>query len=158
MVSTTRHIEAMEKINALINVRERTIKETRERLVKYGFNEEEIEDAVETALRVGLINEERFTRMYINGKTHSGWGKRKIIARLHAAGISPETIELCSDEFASKEEEYQSAMRELSKRSSRSSNPYASYMRRLVGKGYSQDIASRAVKDYLAQQTDQFPS
>lgn len=153
MVSASRHIEAMEKINALINVRERTIKETRERLEKYGFDEEEIEDAVETALRVGLINEERFTRMFIQGKTHSGWGKRKIVSRLHAAGIGQETIELCSDEFASKEDEYQSALRELSKRSSRSSNPYASYMRRLVGKGYSQDIASRAVKEYLSQQS-----
>lgn len=155
MVSASRHIEAMEKINALINVRERTIKETRERLEKCGFDEEEVDDAIGTALRVGLINEERFTRMYINGKKHSGWGKRKIVSRLHAAGIDAQTIELCSDEFASKEEEYQSAMRELSKRSSRSSNPYASYMRRLISKGYSQDVASSAVKDFLAQQSSQ---
>jgi len=49
----------MEKINALIAVRERNLKEVRERLSSSGFTPEEIDDALETAVRVNLINEER---------------------------------------------------------------------------------------------------
>lgn len=150
MVSASRHIEAMEKISSLINVRERCVKETRERLIKSGFTEEETEDAIATALRVGLISEERYARAFIRGKTHSGWGRDKIVQRLHLSGIEDETIFQCGDEFSSPDEEYENALRELSKRPSRSSNPYASYMRRLVSKGYSYDIATRAVKAYLA--------
>ncbi len=150
MVSASRHIEAMEKINSLITVRERCVKETRERLKKTGFTEEETEDAIATALRVGLINEERYTRAFIRGKVHSGWGREKIIQRLHASGIEDATIYHCEDEFPSSDEEYENALRELSKRSTRSSNPYGAYMRRLVGKGYSYDVASRAVKEFLA--------
>lgn len=152
MVSANRHIEAMEKINSLVSIRERTVKETRERLEKYGFNEEEVQDAVETALRVGLINEERFTRAYIRGKSNAGWGRKKIVYRLHMSGINDELINICEDEFPSSNQEYESALHEIKKRPSRSSNPYAAYMRRLVGRGFSHEIASRAVKDYLSSQ------
>ena len=60
----------MEKINALIAVRERNLKEVRERLSSSGFTPEEIDDALETAVRVNLINEERYARAFIRGKVH----------------------------------------------------------------------------------------
>lgn len=151
MISATRHIEAMEKISSLISVRERSILETRERLGKSGFTPEEVEDAVAAALRVGLINEERYTRAFIRGKTHSGWGKRKIMQRLHANGIDDALVEAYSDEFASGDQEYERAKSELLKRPAHSKDPYATYMRRLIGKGYSGQVAARAVKDVLAE-------
>lgn len=141
----------MEKINSLIIVRERAVKETRERLAKGGFTQEEIDEAIAAALRVGLLNEERYTRAFIRGKTHSRWGRMKIVQRLHANGISDETIRACEDEFASLDEEFQTALAEIEKRPSRAADPYASYMRRLVGKGFSQDVASRAVKSFLSR-------
>jgi regulatory protein len=142
----------MEKIASLIAVRERSIIETHERLGKSGFTPEEADDAVATALRVGLINEERYTRAFIRGKAHSGWGKQKIIQRLHASGVDDETIRLCEDEFSSPDQEYEQAKNEIAKRPARSNDPYATYMRRLIGKGYSRDIATRVVKDFLAEQ------
>ena len=75
MVTSQRHSEAMEKINVLVGVRERSVKEVRERLASCDFTHEEVEDAIETAVRVNLINEERYTRAFIRGKTHSGWGR-----------------------------------------------------------------------------------
>lgn len=142
----------MEKINALVGVRERTAKEMRERLAKCGFTPEEVEDAVETAMRVNLINEERYARAFIRGKTHSGWGRVKITARLIANGVDEETIALCADEFSSPHDEYDMALAELSKHSANSRDPYATYMRRLLGRGFSYELSTRVVRDFLASQ------
>lgn len=140
----------MEKINALVAVRERTAKEARERLASYGFTPEEVDDAVKTALRVNLINEERYARAFIRGKTHSGWGRVKITCRLAANGVDEKTIERCADEFSSPDDEYRVAMAELSKRKANSKNPYATYMRRLIGRGFSYELSTRVVRDFLS--------
>lgn len=152
MVSYERHIEAMDKINSLLAVRERTVKEVKERLSGCGFDQEEVDDAVESALRVGLIDEERYARAFIRGKAHAGWGKLKIVNRLKESGVGDETISSCEDEFNSSDAEYESALLALKKREARSSDPYATYMRRLVNKGFSFDLASRVVKDHLSSE------
>lgn len=140
----------MEKINTLVGVRERTVKEIRDRLATCGFTPEEIDDAVVSALRVNLINEERYARAFIRGKTHSGWGRVKITARLMANGVDEETIALCADEFSSPHDEYETALAELSKRRANSRDPYATYMRRLLGRGFSYELSTRVVRDFLA--------
>lgn len=151
MSSSKRHIEAMDKIASLVSVRERTCREVRNRLLKQGFTEEEADEAVESAVASGLLSEERFTRAFIRGKVSLGWGRSKIVERLEQDGVDDALVDACSDEFPSGEEEYQMALHELSRRSTSSSDPYASYMRRLVGKGYSYDVAERAVCAYLGR-------
>ena len=152
MLSAQRHIEAMDKIAALVNVRERTCRELRERLLKLGFTEEEVADALESAVRSGLVSEERYTRAYIRGKVALGWGRRKVIDRLQREGIDEALIACCEDEFPDEEGEYAMALKELSRRRSTSSDPYASYMRRLVNKGYGYEVAQRAVRAYLSEE------
>lgn len=151
MVSPQRHNEAMERINTLVNTRERCIKELRERLAKAGFNEEEIEDALQAALRVNLVNEERYARALIRGKSALGWGRAKVLQRLHQDKIPDCVIEVCEDDFPSEQQEYDTAMRVLSKRSARSRNPYSTYMRRLVSRGFSFDLSKRVVSDFLGK-------
>lgn len=150
-VSLKRHIAVMDKIAALSNVRERSRKETRERLARSGFSEEEIQDGIDTALRVGLISDERYARSFIRGKVHAGWGRGKIIRRLEECGVDSSVISACQNEFASPEEEYERALHELEKRSCHAADPYASYMRRLLVKGYSHEVSRRAVHDYLSR-------
>lgn len=152
MVSPQQHVAAMERINALVNVRERNVQEVQERLRRYGFTPEEVDDAVETALRVNLINEERYARAFIKGKTRSGWGRHKILQRLRACNIPESVIEDCASEFSTVQEEYERALRELAKRRATSKDPYATYMRRLIGKGFSYDVSLRAVKEHLSFQ------
>lgn len=150
MVSPERHSKAMDKINALVGVRERSVFETRNRLAKAGFTAEEVEDAVAAAVRVNLVSDERYARAYIRGKVHKGWGRKKIEHALMQNGIDAPVIQACADEFSSTEDEYASALRELGKRRASSKDPYATYMRRLIGRGFSYDIASRAVKEHMA--------
>lgn len=149
-VSPERHIEAMDKINALVNVRERTRKEICDRLRRAGFSEAEVQDAVASAVRVGLISEERYAFAFVRGKAHLGWGRNKIAQRLHQDGIPDEIIDACMEEFSDDDDELERALRELAKRPCRAADPYSSLMRRLVSKGYSYEVAQRAVRQHLA--------
>lgn len=152
MVSPERHMKAMDKVNALIGVRERSAREVEERLARAGFTHEEAHDAAETAVRVGLVSDERYARALIRGKRRQGWGRAKIVMRLKANGVDGEMIEACSDAFASPEDEYESALAVLRKHGARSADPFASYVRRLVGRGFSYDTASRAARERLAEE------
>ena len=149
MVSAERHMEAMDKIASLANVRERSVKEVRDRLSKLEFTDEECDEAIDSALRSGLIDEERFTRASIRGKVALGWGRRKIVASLVESGISMELVERCSEEFPDEETFHEMALHELSRRPCRASRPYNSLMSRLVNKGYDSELAHRAVTEFL---------
>ena len=146
-----RHGELMDKIASLVGVRERTVRELRQRLLSNGYEIEDVDRALESALRVGLVDDVRFARSYIRGKSNSGWGKGKIISKLREYGVSELDIESASDEFPSSDQELERALRELDRKPTHSSNPYAALMRRLVGKGYSYDIARQAVEAYLGR-------
>lgn len=150
MVSSQRHKQAMEKINSLLNTRERCIKELECRLAAASFTEEEIEDALQAAVRVNLVNEERYARSFIRGKVNLGWGRSKILLRLEQDGIPGSIIAACEDDFASADQEYEMAMREVSKHRARSKDPYATYVRRLVARGYSFDLSKRVASDFLS--------
>ncbi len=152
---STRHAEAMEKVHALVSVRERCAKELRERLVRCGFSEQEAAEAVDAAQRCGLFSNERYASALIRGKTRAGWGREKILARLREMHISEATIELCAADFASPAEERARAMADLESHPSRSANPQASLMRRLVNKGYSFGLSREVVAEFLARPAGQ---
>lgn len=143
------HNKAMDKIAALIRVRERTPQELLRRLTEAGFSDEAAKEAVECAERCGLVDEERYAAALIRGKVNQGWGRAKIMARLREDGVSQEAIERCGQYFASPQQEYERALYELGKRSVRSKNPRATLTRRLIQKGYSPSLANRAVDDFM---------
>ena len=145
------HIKAMDKIHSLVCVRERTAKEIRTRLLDTGFDRDVVEGAVASALKCGLIDEERYAAALISGKVHQGWGRAKIMRRLEEDGVDYQTVAKCSQYFATPAEEYERAMRELEKRSVRSKNPRATLTRRLLQKGYSADLTNRAVNDFIGR-------
>lgn len=145
-----RHLQAMDKINALVGIRERTCAELIERLQRSGFSAAESAQAVESAVACGLVDETRYAHVLIRSKVNAGWGKRKIVERLKRDGVPADIIASCEDCFPGRQDDLDRAVRELSKRSTSSADPYAAYMRRLVGKGYSVDLAREAVETYLA--------
>lgn len=145
------YLKAMDKLHNLVCVRERTTAESYERLIKHGFEPQIAQQAVNRAVECGLVSNERYAQAYVRGKLRSGWGRKKIINGLKANGVDESSIEACDYLFPSKDDELARAIEELSKRPARSKNPRMTYMRRLVQKGYSQDIAYRAVNDYVGR-------
>lgn len=154
MIDTLRHTQAMDKIADLVNVRERTCREVTERLLECGFSHEEAEEAVASAVRCGMVDEERFVRSFVRGKVSLGWGERKIADRLARAGIDASVIERCADEFPGPDEQYDMALRELSRKPFPSSrDPRSSLARRLVNKGYAPELALRATDEFLSSRS-----
>ena len=91
----------------LIEFRDRTEKELREKLAAKGCNEEQIEDTVEFLKNYGYIDDGRyashFTHDAINLKK---WGKIRIRTELLRKGIDRETAEFAiEDAFAEIEED-----------------------------------------------------
>lgn len=149
--SSAEHSKAMDKIAALVKVRERTPNECLARLTQAGFEDDIARHAVERAVECGLVDEQRYAAALVKGKVNQGWGRRKIMMRLEADGVSVAAIEACCDLFPNEQLEYERAMHELGKKSVRSKNPRATLVRRLIQKGYGQDLAVRAVDDFMSQ-------
>lgn len=145
------YLKAMDKLHNLVCVRERSAAESYERLIKHGFEPKIARKAIDRAVECGLISDERYAQAYVRGKLRSGWGKNKILGGLRANGIDEASIASCDYLFPSKDEELSRAIEELAKRPACSKNPRMTYIRRLVQKGYSQDVAYRAVNDYVGR-------
>ena len=143
------HFQAMQKIQALICVRERCEKELYDRLIACEFSPKVAKDAVSSALSCGLVSNERYASAFIRGKTSKGWGRVKIISRLHENGITDDVIDSCKADFASYDQELDRALQEIRMHPSHSKKPHASLMRRLINKGYSYEIAQAAVDELM---------
>ena len=65
MPEEQRTIEARKKALALLEIRDRTTKELRERLLRCGYSQEEAEDALRYAASFGYVDDLRYAENYI---------------------------------------------------------------------------------------------
>ena len=84
-----REESARHKALSLLEHKDRTERELRERLLRAGYGEEETEDAVAYAASYGYINDERYASNYIFGHMH-GKSRGKILTELQQKGIPRE--------------------------------------------------------------------
>ena len=78
---------------AMLARREHSIFELRRKLKSKGFDEDEIDQAIEQLLTNNLLSEERFTESYINMRRRKGYGPLRIAQELKERGINPELCE-----------------------------------------------------------------
>lgn len=72
---------------------ERTQKEVKSNLLKYGLNENESDEVIITLIQEGFINEQRYADLFTRSKLHqNAWGKIKIRQMLKIKGISDNCI------------------------------------------------------------------
>ena len=86
----------------LIEFRDRTEKELREKLVGKGYGEEEIEDTVEFLRNYGYLDDKRYASHFIHDAINlKKWGKIRIRTELARKGIDREIIDFSiEDAFA----------------------------------------------------------
>lgn len=91
--------EAFERALAAINRRERSTAEIVAWLADRDYGPEQIEAAVCRLIEEGLLDDERFARLYAEDKRElSGWGPERIAAGLRERGIDRHLVErACSD-------------------------------------------------------------
>lgn len=135
----------------LLKYRDRSTSEMRERLRKKGFDRSLIEAELEWLLAQRLLDDEKFTGVWIRHKLAiSHKGKRLIAAELGAKGISPDLFRKVWAEYL--EEEQRSAL-EWTRAHASGYNLLELFERRgrirdgLYRRGYSEDAIEIALKE-----------
>lgn len=136
----------------LINTRDRSSSELGQRLKKAGFSSEVIAREVEEAVASGLVDDQRFMQLYIQGKTRSGWGQNRIVAELRRFGIDLRHCDGYPDSFFTAEDELDRALECLNRFHTSSKDPWNARYRRLLSKGYTRETAQTALKTLTIQQ------
>ena len=138
---------AFRKIVALVNASDKSELAIRARLSRDGFDEREIEEAVERAKRYGLIDDARFADVLIRSRISQGRGSCGIERELKSNGIDIYAVPGWPYDYpVDHEAELQRALGLLERRPPRSKNAREGAYRKLVGKGYSSSIATTAAR------------
>ncbi|MBQ7155822.1 MAG: RecX family transcriptional regulator [Synergistaceae bacterium] len=126
-------------MNAMLK-RPSTRKQAREFLVRSHAGEEEIASLMSEAEEMGLIDDEAFARLFVDG--HLRWGNLKIAYELGMRGLCREDIEEALDEA---EDEVERA-REIAAGWRKSGIEERKIASRLAGRGFT----SRAVRSAMS--------
>jgi regulatory protein len=94
-----RERDAFEVAVAAIGRRERSIAELAGWLAERGYPEHEVTGAVDRLVECGMLDDERFARMFADDKRElAGWGPERIAAALRERGLEGGLIEeVCAD-------------------------------------------------------------
>ena len=135
--------KAFAKIQRLSCVRERCQSELKTRLEREGFSPEEVNHAIERALACGLVDDMRYASVLIRSRLAQGKGRQGIEVELSRAGIDVSLVPGWPEEFFSQEDdsEFDRALNLLRRNPPRAKNVRAAAFRKLISKGYSQEIA-----------------
>ena len=79
---------AIEVAVSLLARREHSVLEIQRKLQQRGFEDMDIDDAIEKLQANNLLSEERFTESYINMRKHKGYGPLRIEQELKERGVS----------------------------------------------------------------------
>lgn len=137
--------KAFDRIIMLCGFGDYSREKMRLRLKREHFDERVAEDALSRAVECGLIDDVRYGEALCAGRMRAGKGRSGIESELWENNIDPARIEGWPDEY---EERYgtdlERALRLIERHPPRSKRPRDSAYRRLRGKGYSSETASKA--------------
>ncbi len=143
---------AYQKILRLLNYRDRTSHELVERLQKDGFSSKATYEALDRAMRLGLVDDARYCRNYIDQSFRAGKGRRVVENDLKRKGVSQaDVLFYLSVSVFEEENEEERAYQFLLKHPPRGKNIRESAFRKLVSKGYSINAASKSAVRYMSE-------
>ncbi len=145
-----------ERALRLLTVRSRSRSELRQRLLRAGFEAEEVEGALDDLEAVGLINDEAFGREVAEYQRRKGMGRRAGLAALRVKGVDRELAERIAQDVTP-EDEAERAMEVAAKRLTRlrGLDPETRQRRLLdflLRRGYDWEIARSACIRALAEE------
>ena len=141
--------QAMVRAQRLIATRERSSFELLSRLATAGYPDAVCEEVVARCVRASLVDDERFTRVYVSSKQQAGWGRARILRGLRQAGIDPSSYPGTWEESFDDEDELRRALSLLAHHRTSSKDPYRALYAYLMRKGFSSEVSSRAVSLHL---------
>ncbi|MEE0705987.1 MAG: RecX family transcriptional regulator, partial [Adlercreutzia sp.] len=145
--------EAYQKILRIISVRERSSAYLRERLQKEEFPSQAVEEALEKAQRLYLVDDRRYSDALIRMRLAAGKGLRDAEQEIEELGIDPTTLDAWQEHAAQGPEvERERALALLRRRPPRAKNARDAAFRKLMSQGYSTDVAGSVARQWAEEQ------
>ncbi len=137
---------ARERAVRLLGHRDRSVTELRDRLGRDGYPCGVIADAIETLADWGYLDDRRFAESFARTKRAAGWGRARIAAGLARAGVDDDLVAVTLDTVVPETDELLRATERLTRLSAPGTPAERDRLtRRLVRKGYSYEVARRAI-------------
>ena len=137
--------KAFKKILKLASIREQASKKLHERLIKDGFSEQAVSNALGRAIEAHIVDDERYAEAFMRTQLAQGKGRRGVeLEQLNIDSPSEEAWQLAYEQFG--DDELERAMAFLHRKPPRSKNLREGAYRKLVQKGYSADVAASAAR------------
>jgi regulatory protein len=136
----------------LVEHRERSSGELATRLAEDGYAPETIKTTVARFVELGLIDDVRYTDLFIRSKVSAGWGTRRITDSLRRMQIPDDlALERLIEIGVDDETDYSRALSLARKKPPADRAAVERSMARLVRRGFSFDIARRAAQAAYAE-------
>ena len=142
---------AWERLVDMVSRREYSSKEAEDKLVRDGFTRDCARRAIEKAITLRIINDERFAGSFIRMKLSAGWGLVRIERELAHRGVTLSDVAGWPEEFLDDESPEDRALELLERRRIPEKNPYQKLVRFLCSKGYPISVCTSVVSDYLSR-------
>ena len=152
-------LDCHERALRLLAVRPRARRELEIRLLRAGFERDEVHEELERLEAVGLIDDDAFARQAVEHElTVRRSGQRAVTSRLAARGVARETIDRTLDELGADDEEGRALELAQSRASRLGALDSRAAYRRLVPflqrRGYGAGVAHRAASRALGLDGD----
>lgn len=139
------------RIERLVKIRDRSIKEIRERLLRDGANPHALENALSRACRCGYLDDMRFADVLIRTRLRAGKGLAGIARELKSHGIDIESIPGFPDDYlCGTQDQYDAAFALLCRKPPRAKNLQQAAYAKLIRAGYTSSIASDVTRKWYA--------
>lgn len=145
---------AFRKIERLACAREQASVALQRRLVREGFSEEAVCEALERACACGLVDDQRYADVLVRSRLSQGRGRQGIAAELADLGIDSDTVETFVDSDEGHDREVERALELLERRPPQAKNKHDAAYRRLVQKGFGASVASTAARLWCESSTN----
>ena len=145
------YTEALKRIMQLSANRERSEKELSARLLRDGFSHTSVARALERAIELRVVSNQRFASAFVRSKLASGWAIKRIERELATHNLSLDELVGWPEDFIQEEDETARALAAAQKRSLSSRLNEQSTMRFLASRGFSYSVAHSAAKQIAHQ-------
>jgi len=146
--------KAKKKAMDLLLLKDRTVKELQDRLLKAGFSPEAVKTAMEYVNAYGYLDDERYARTYL--EYHKGQRSRRELAyKLEQKGVSREIVALVLEDYQGQDER-EAVSRLLIKRlkgrdpKDLTYEEWQKHLAYLARKGYSLPVAKGIIEEMKA--------
>lgn len=142
--------DAFKKIERLVKVRDRSIREVRDRLLKDGFSGSIADQSIERALRCNYLNDQRFADILVRSRLNAGKGLAGIIRELKSHDIDPEAqLPGFPDAYLStRVSQRDAALGLLCRKPPRAKNKLQAAYGKLIRAGYTSQLASEVAREW----------